>query len=50
MAASAAEAYLWYSLAAAQGYEPGKAAADRLAERLTPQQLSDARDRLARFK
>lgn len=47
---SATEAYFWYGLAAAQQSESGKSALQRLTALLTPEQIDQAKARIAAFK
>lgn len=35
------EAYRWWNLAAAQGYEPAKEARDRIERTMTPEQIAE---------
>ena len=44
------EAYFWFELAAAQGVAPAARGRDLLAEKLTPAQVKQARDRAAQFR
>ena len=45
-----AEAYKWYSLVASTGYQQAVTFRDRVARKMTPQQIVEAERRVAEFK